>query len=108
MKYSWDTFKLYQAENLFSRAVRIRVQMKETVDRDILDTAVNTAIRRYPYFAVFITVDDDGGYVLQKNHRKVVVLPSENHRLSESLSRITTGSQRFHFINSPTFSAENS
>lgn len=70
------TFKLYQAENLFSRAVR--VQMKETVDRDILDTAVNTAIRRYPYFAVFITVDNDGGYVLQKNHRKVVVLPEKD------------------------------
>ena len=78
MKYSWDTFKLYQAENLFSRAVRVRVQMKETVDRDILDTAVNTAIRRYPYFSVFITVDDDGGDVLQKNHRKVVVLPEKD------------------------------
>ena len=90
MKYSWDTFKLYQGENFFTRAVRISVKMKETVDRDVLDTAVNTAIKRYPYFAVCVSLDDDGGYVLLQNHRRVVVLHSEDRipKLgSESVNR---------------------
>ena len=35
-------------------------------------------------------------------------IPFPYNRLSESLSRINTGSQRFHFLNYPTFSAKSS
>lgn len=34
--------------------------------------------------------------------------PLLSYRLSESLSRINAGFQRFYFLNSPTFSAKNS
>ncbi len=76
MKYSWDTFKLYQDERLFSNAVRGRVMMKEKVDIAALDRAVNIAIKRYPYFAVYVTVDAEGSYVLQPNHERVAVVPA--------------------------------
>ena len=75
MKYSINTYRLYLNEKSFSRVMRARVTMKEPVDIDILRRSVNTAIRRYPYFAVHVTVDKDGGYILKPNHKEVVVLP---------------------------------
>ena len=76
MKYSVDTYRLYQSEKYFAHSVRIHVRMKDEVDMDVLDKAVNSAIRRYPYFAVRVTVDEDGGYILVPNDRKIVVLPT--------------------------------
>ena len=78
MKYSVDTYRLYQDEKYFSHVVRIHVRMKEEVDINVLDKAVNTAIKRYPYFAVKVTVDEDGGYVLVPNDKKIVVIPTAN------------------------------
>ena len=48
--------------------------MKDPVDKDVLDAAVNTAITRYPYFAVRVGVDEDGAYVLSPNPEKIAVL----------------------------------
>ena len=76
MKYSIDTYRLYQSEKYFAHSVRIHVRMKDEVDMDVLDKAVNSAIRRYPYFAVRVTVDEDGGYVLVPNDKKIVVMPT--------------------------------
>ena len=76
MKYSVDTYRLYQSEKLFSHTVRIHVRMKDSVDINVLDHAVNSAIRRYPYFAVRVTVDDDGGYLLVPNDQRIVVMPT--------------------------------
>ena len=45
---------------------------------DALRRAVNTAIKRYPYFAVEVTLGDDGGYDLIPNSREVVVLPTSS------------------------------
>ena len=77
MKYSIDTYRLYQSEKRFSHTVRIHVRMKENVYIDVLDNAVNTAIKRYPYFAVKVALDDDGGYVLRPNDKKIVVMPTK-------------------------------
>ena len=76
MKHSIDTYRLYQSEKMFSHTVRIHVRMKETVDIAVLDQAVNTAIKRYPYFAVRVSLDEDGGYVLLPNDKRVVVMPT--------------------------------
>ena len=76
MKYSVDTYRLYQSEKHFAHTVRIHVRMKDEVDIDVMDKAVNSAIRRYPYFAVKVTVDEDGGYVLVPNDRKIAVIPT--------------------------------
>lgn len=45
--------------------------MKDEVDINVLDKADNASIKRYPYFAVKVTVDEDGGYVLVPNDRKL-------------------------------------
>ena len=76
MKYSLDTYRLYQKENRFPYVIRIKVTMKEPVDGDILRKSVNTAITRYPYFCVKVSKGDDGGYTLLPNDRPVAVLPS--------------------------------
>lgn len=75
MKYSINTYRLYQSEKMFSNVVRIRVIMKEPVDIDVLRSSANIAITRYPYYAVHVTVDEEGGYVLKRNRKEVVVLP---------------------------------
>ena len=74
LKHSFDTYRLYQKESVYSHVVRIRVMMKETVDPDVLRLSLNTAIRRYPYFAVKAVLDEDGGYDLIPNREPVVLL----------------------------------
>ena len=74
MKYSIDTYRLYQSEKMFSHTVRIHVRMKDEVDITVLDNAVNTTMKRYPYFAVRVSLDEDGGYVLLPNDKRIVVM----------------------------------
>jgi hypothetical protein len=44
-----------------------------------LKSAVNIAIKRYPYFAVRVGLDEDGGYVLESNPEEVVILGRTRH-----------------------------
>ena len=74
MKYSLNTYKLYKDESIFAMIMRIRVVMKEKVDVKKLKSAVNIAIKRYPYFSVRVGLDEDGGYVLASNPEEVVIL----------------------------------
>ncbi|MBR3345659.1 MAG: hypothetical protein IKG37_01130, partial [Solobacterium sp.] len=64
MKYSINTYRLYDNESRFSFSIRTKVTMKDTVDGDTLRRSVNTAIQRYPYYRVKVSVDSDGGYIL--------------------------------------------
>ena len=75
MRYSFDTYRLYNEEGRFAWTIRVRVAMKEAVDGLVLESAVNTAILRYPYFAVRVMVDDEGGFAFEHNPRPVAVLP---------------------------------
>ena len=93
MKYSVDTYRLYQSEKFFSHAVRIHVRMKDEVDINVLKNAVNLAIRRYPYFAVRVTVDEDGGYLLVQNYKKIVVLPT-----AEKMPKLGSSSVNDHLL----------
>lgn len=79
MKYSLNTFRLYKDESIFSMIIRLRVVMKEKVDMKKLKSAMNTAIKRYPYFAVRVGLDEDGGYVLEPNAEEVVILGKTWH-----------------------------
>ena len=88
MKYSVDTYRLYQSEKYFTHTVRIHVRMKDEVDINVLDKAVNAAIKRYPYFAVRVTVDKDGGYILVPNEKKIVVMPTSEKLPMIGSSRI--------------------
>ena len=50
MRYSIDTYPLYKDEKRFAFVVRAKLRMTETVDIDVLRSAANKAIKRYPYF----------------------------------------------------------
>lgn len=93
MKYSIDTYRLYQSEKRFSHTVRIHVRMKEEVDLAVLDKAVNTAMKRYPYFAVRISLDEDGGYVLLPNKKRVVVMAT-----GKKLPRLASKAVNGHLV----------
>ncbi|MDO4731780.1 MAG: hypothetical protein Q4B14_06670, partial [Clostridia bacterium] len=68
-EYQPDSYLLY--ENRFYQ-IRIRVELKEEIDSDILASAVNRAIKRYPYFSVKVKLEN-GEYILEKNERPVCV-----------------------------------
>jgi len=93
VKYSVNTYRLYQSEKYFAHTVRIHVRMKNEVDIDVLDKAVNTAINRYPYFAVRVKVDEDGGYLLVPNDKKIVVMPT-----AEKMPMLGSGSINDHLL----------
>ena len=78
MKYSMDSYRLYDNEKNFSFTIRVRVKMKEDVDIDVLRHAANVAVKRYPYFCREVVIGDDGGYDLVPNSRDVVVIPTTN------------------------------
>lgn len=53
--------------------IRIRLIMNEAVRGDVLDSAAQRAIKRYPYFAVRVEVDHAGSYVLQHHEQPILV-----------------------------------
>lgn len=79
IKYDPDTYLLYGVSNppYPSYPIRLRVTMRDDVKGEVLNGAVQRAIRRYPYFAVKVTVDADGGYLLQPNSEPVSVAPTQ-------------------------------
>ena len=76
MRHSLDTYELYASESFLSYTAKTKVRMKEKVDIDVLTHAVNIAIKRYPYFAVEVSIADDNSYELIPNSREVVVIPT--------------------------------
>lgn len=93
MKYSMDTYRLYASEKIFSFVIRVRVTMKESVDIDVLDHAVNVAAQRYPYFCKEVVLGEDGGYDLIPNDRKIVVIPT-----TSDLPRLCTDAVNRHLM----------
>ena len=93
MKYSVDSYKLYQKEKLFALTVRIHVRMKEDVDINVLDHAVNYAIKRYPYLALQVKVDEDGGFILVPNDKKIVVMPT-----AKKMPKLGSSSLNHHLL----------
>ncbi len=56
--------------------MHIRLRMKDPVDGDVLRRAVDTTMRRYPYFCVKLT-KKDRDWLFEKNDRPIVVTHSE-------------------------------
>lgn len=75
MKYSPDSYLLYGTAKTPRPAfpIRVRITMADSVKSDVLERAAQRAIRRYPYFAVRVALDADGGFVLQPNDSPIVV-----------------------------------
>ncbi|MCQ2050500.1 MAG: hypothetical protein MJZ22_05830 [Candidatus Saccharibacteria bacterium] len=78
MKHSFESYGLYAISALVTYCVRIKVQMKDVVDMECLRKAVNIATRRFPYFMVKLSIDEDGGYTFEPNTNDIAVLKTSS------------------------------
>lgn len=72
-----EILPLYKSKNNNPYAIRIRMRMADRVDFAILKDAVNTTMKRYPYFCVRLR-EDKGEFVFEDNPNPVVLFDSIN------------------------------
>ena len=73
MKYEFDSYLLYEVTPAVAYTVKVKIQLKETVDGQILRPAAERAFRRFWYFAKTVRIDDEGGYVFDNTGMPIVV-----------------------------------
>ena len=66
---------LYETSKESPIVIRIRIRMRDLIDPDDLRYAVDTTMKRYPYFCVELQ-KKEGQYVFAENHRSVVITNS--------------------------------
>ena len=66
---------LYTTTKETPTVIRIRIRMRDLIDPEILRKAVDTTMKRYPYFCVELQ-KKEGGYVYAENPRPVVITNS--------------------------------
>ncbi len=64
---------LYLSTKTHPKVIRLRVRMRDQIDPDALEAAVETTMRRFPYYAVALRRDGDR-FVFEPNDRPVRVL----------------------------------
>lgn len=92
MKFNPDSYLLYGTNRAPFPAypIRLRVALNDEVQTEALNRAAQSAIRRYPYFAVEVVIGQEGNYDLIPNSRPVAVVPSTKKSLalgSEEVNR---------------------
>lgn len=82
---------LYETSKEYPIVIRIRVRMRDLIDPDALCHAVDTTMKRYPYFCVELK-KKDGEYIFDENLRPVII--------TDSLSGVELNSNEsnFHMI----------
>ena len=66
---------LYVTSKESPNEIRIRIRMRDLIAPDALRHAVDTTMKRYPYFCVELK-KKDGQYIFAENHRPVVITNS--------------------------------
>ena len=66
---------LYVTSKESPNEIRIRIRMRDLIAPDVLRRAVDTTMKRYPYFCVELQ-KKDGQYIFAENHRPVVITHS--------------------------------
>ncbi len=69
----YNTRLLYLMKFFGALTMRIRIRLKQPVDGEILEAAINKTMKRYPYLAKKIGVRD-GAFVLEENDLPVKVI----------------------------------
>ena len=90
MKKQYDSYSLYTCDRNSSMNCRLRFVMKDEIDPQVMERAVNATMPRFPYFAVRVEVDADQSYVLVHNDAPVVVVKESSRLLaigSEKVNR---------------------
>ena len=65
MKYEFDSYLLYEVTPAVAYTVRVKIQMKETVDGQILRQAAERAFRRFWYFAKTVRLGPDDAFIFE-------------------------------------------
>ena len=73
MKYDFDSYLLYEVTPAVAYTVRVRVEMKETVDGEKLGRAAKKAFRRFWYFSKTVSMGTDEAYKLKSTFVPIVV-----------------------------------
>ena len=73
MKYEFDSYLLYEVTPAVAYTVRVKIQMKETVDGQILRQAAERAFRRFWYFARTVRIGSDDAFILENSGMPIVV-----------------------------------
>ncbi|MBQ1527041.1 MAG: hypothetical protein IIZ75_07905 [Lachnospiraceae bacterium] len=76
-----DIYLLYESGKKISFTLRIKVQLDEPVDQDILKTTAQEAFERFPYYRVKVGLDPSQNYCLIPNDRPLAVLKEEDRRI---------------------------
>ena len=76
-----DTYLLYECGKKLAFTLRIKLQLDEAVEPEILNSAAQEAFERFPYFSVKPGLDASQNYILIPNDKPVAVLPEENRRI---------------------------
>lgn len=84
----WRT--LYSSSWGHSNVIRIRIRMRDLIEADSMQYAVEQTMRRYPYFCV--ELKKDGEYYLAQNKRPVVI----THSLSGV--KLNTAASNYHLV----------
>lgn len=79
MTASSDTLLLYGMGKGSSVNIRLPMEMKDVVDGKVLESAVNNAIKRYPYFKRKLELNADGEYLLVDSDEPVVVTKTSSN-----------------------------
>ncbi|MBQ7267432.1 MAG: hypothetical protein IJR11_03585 [Synergistaceae bacterium] len=68
---------LYSTSKERPDVIRIKIRMRDLIDQKALSHAVDTTMRRYPYFCVELQKDEkEKQYVFIENHRPVIITNS--------------------------------
>ena len=89
MSVNPDVYLLYEYMKKNAFTVRVKVNLSESVDEELLRQSAVEAMTRFPYFSVRVGLDENENYILLPNDRPIPVLPEKNDRLvlgSENLS----------------------
>ena len=76
-----DVYLLYEYMKKNAFTVRIKVDLPDPVDEELLNQATQEAITRFPYFSVRVALDEGENYILLHNDRPLPVLPETDKRL---------------------------
>ena len=82
---------LYMSSKEHPHSIRIRIRMRDLIDPEVLRSAVDTTMRRYPYFCVELE-RRDGDFCFVENHRPIVVTNSL------AGTELNSGDSNYHMI----------
>ena len=76
-----DVYLLYEYMKKNAFTVRVKVNLSEDVDEELLKQAAAEATTRFPYYSVRVELEEGENYVLLPNDSPIPVLPEKQARL---------------------------